>query len=501
METKAIASKASYARLVLSGAFSMVVAKGVNVSANLAAIVILARLIPPDEFGLFAIAGLIISLGNTLSEGTFALPLVQRESITRSHIQTAFWVSVLASILMVGVVALAAPRIESFFRFEHLGLIMLGIAPVLVFKSGGSVAAAVLQRNHRFGAITATMVATQIVGYLIPTVFLALQGYGVWSLVVGQVVASALEAILLCWFSRCPVTPMVDPVALRHILSFGGFVTMSRLANWGALQIDNIVIGRVLGAEALGLYSRSYNLLAVATSVLGDTAFRALLPAFSRMQGDQVRLAAGFRRSLGIAVPLYAFVSGIPILHAEPLVRLVLGPHWLEATAPLQLLFLAFIARAGYKFSESVLLARGRPGQAALRQSVYCALIGLAALAGSKVGISGVAACVSIAIWGFYITSLSWVHKTLKVGWGWLVVLHIRAVVLAVLAACVDFAIRDSLILTSYWMAHALGMLSFCCICIGAAVAGPAWLVGFEVRDLRRLLFGLLDRRSNRSSA
>lgn len=499
METESVAFKVSYARVVLSGALAMVVAKAINVVANLTAIVVLARLISPDEFGLFAVAGLVISLGNTLSEGTFALPLVQRESITRSHIQTALWASVVGATAMVGVLVLASPWIESFFGFKHLGLVVLGIAPVLVFKSGASVGAAVLQREHRFRAITITMVATQIVGYLIPAVVLALLGYGVWSLVIGQVLASALEAILLFWLSRCPVLPAIDTVALRHILSFGGFLTLSRLANWAALQIDNIVVGRVLGAEALGLYSRSYNLLTIATSVLGDPVSRVLFSAFSRLQGEQGRLTAGFRRALGIAVPLYASVSGIPILHAEPLVRLVLGPRWLDAAVPLQFLFIAFTARAGYKFSESILLAMGQSGQAAVRQSFYFALVGLAALVGSGMGISSVAAYVSIAIWCFYITSLSWVHKTLNVGWRWLVLLHCRAVMLTVLAACVDITVRNWLLPSSYWMAHAVGGLSFCVFCIGVAVAGPTWLVGSDIRDMTRLLLGFLEKRLNRS--
>jgi len=497
-EDSLIVPKVSYTQIALSGALWLTLAKVINVVAKLASVAILARLISPSEFGLFAAAGLLVSLASTLSEGTFALPLVQRETITPSHVQTTLWVSTCTSVLMMGLIVLAAPSAERFFGFDGLHLIVLGLVPVILFKSIASVGMAVLQRAHRFAATMATMVTAQVAGYVIPAIVLAVQGYGIWALVWGQVVASALEAMFACLLSRCPLRPVFDITALRQVLRFGSFLTMARLSNWLALQVDNVVVGRVLGAEALGLYSRSYNLLAIATQVLGDPASRALLPAFSRMQEDRARLDSGFRRGLGIAVPFYAFVSGIAILHGEALIGLILGPRWLDAVMPLQLLFFAFVARAGYKFTESVLLATGQFGRTALRQIIYFALIGIAAFFGSRFGVSGVAAGVSLALWIFYAISLKWVHDTIGVGWRWLVLLHVRAFVLAAFGASLDIAVQVSLAPSGYWLAQVISAAAFCGFCAGVTMTGPTWLVGLEVSDMRKLLIQKLSTRLGR---
>ena len=494
-EDSFIVPKVSYTRIALSGALWLALAKAINVVTKLAAVAILARLISPSAFGLFAAAGLLVSLASTLSEETFALPLVQRETITPSHVQTVFWISAGTSMLMMGLVVLAAPSAERFFGFDGLHLIVLGLAPVLVFKAIASVGMATLQRAHRFATITIAVVTAQVAGYVIPAIVLAVQGFGIWSLVCGQVLASVLEAVLACLLGRCPMRLALDIAALKQSLRLGGFLTVARLANWLALQIDNIVVGRVLGAEALGLYTRSYNLLAVATQVLGDPAFRALLPAFSRMQQDRARLEAGFKRGLGIAIPIYAFASGIAILHGEALIRLILGYRWLDAVVPLQLLFFAFAARSGYKFTESVLLATGQFGQTAIRQFIYFALIGIAAFVGSRFGVSGVAAGVSLALWIFYAASLRWVHNTIGVGWRWLFLLHVRAFALAALGASLDIAVQASLSPSGYWLAQVISGASFCSFCIAVTMAGPIWLVGSEVRGMRRRLVQELSRR------
>jgi O-antigen/teichoic acid export membrane protein len=246
--------------------------EAINVVTKLAAVAILARLISPSEFGMFAAAGLLVSLASTLSEETFALPLVQRETITPSHVQSVFWISAGTSMLMMGLVVLTAPSAERFFGFDGLHLIVLGLAPVLVFKAIASVGMATLRRAHRFATITIAVVTAQVAGYVIPAIVLAVQGFGIWSLVCGQVLASVLEALLACLLGRCPMRLALDIAAVKQSLRLGGFLTVARLANWLALQVDNIVVGRVLGAEALGLYIRS-NLLAVATQV--QTAAKA----------------------------------------------------------------------------------------------------------------------------------------------------------------------------------------------------------------------------------
>jgi PST family polysaccharide transporter len=478
----------SYGRRALSGALWLSFARAINVAANLAAIAVLARLLTPEQFGLFAVAGIVVALANTLSDGAFALPLVQREDVTPVHIRTALWASLLMASTIAAVVALAAPWLQHFFGFAELQLILFAIVPVLLLKAVASVGLALLQRAHRFSAITGIMVVTQVIGYVGPAILLAALGFGVWSLVIAQLVSGLLEAACFYAATRFPARPAVKLDALKEILSFGGYLTLGRLANWGALQIDNIIVGRALGAEALGLYSRAYNLLAVSTTVLGDPAFRVLFPAFARLQADRARLQAGFKRALAVALPFYACVSAFAILHGGAAVLLVLGPRWMEAVAPLQLLFAAFIARAGYKYTESILLATGRSAQAAARQIIYFVLVALSAIAGSFYGIAGVAAGVSIAIWGFYIVSLIWLRSVVTLGEGWLLHVHLRALLLAGLAAAADLGLQWALQGAHFWLQEIGGGMAFGLAGLALVGFAPAWLLGADLVTARGML-------------
>src|SRR5262249_15438999 len=103
---------------------------------------------------------------------------------------------------------------------------------------------------HRFAEITIATVVAQVAGFAVPAILLALAGCGVWSLVIAQLIAGASEALLLFLQARFSFRPQFARRALNDILSFGGSYTFGRLANWGALQIDNIIVGRMLGADA-----------------------------------------------------------------------------------------------------------------------------------------------------------------------------------------------------------------------------------------------------------
>jgi PST family polysaccharide transporter len=428
----------------------------------------------------------IVALGNTLADGAFAAPLVQRREISQVHVSTALWSSVAFAVIMIGSLASLAPVLESFFGFAELAVVLMVISPILLLKSISSVGQALLQRGHRFGAITVAAVSSQIAGYVIPATALAVYGFGLWSLVIGHLVASALEAMLLFAFSRFRLWPAFSRAALGEILAFGGFYTLGRLANWGATQIDNIIVARVLGAGALGLYSRAYSLMTLASLLLGDPASQALFPAFSRMQSDVQGVRSRFMLIFGAALPFYLAVSAFMILHGRALVQLLLGPQWLDAALPLQLLFLAFAARVGYKFSDSLLLALGHSGQVAVRHSAYCAIIAFSAWIGSGFGIAGVALAVSLSIWIFYLVSLMWVSNLLSISKAWLLVVHGRGMLVAAAAASVDLGVQAGFSLANFWLAQAAGAMAFGVLGLMLACYGPSWLVGAEIDTMRQ---------------
>src|SRR5207237_9552888 len=174
-----------------------------------------------------------------------------------------------------------------------------------------------VQRELRFRWFATMEVLTFVLGYGVVGVVLALLGAGVWALVAAQMAQTALYAIILVVTRPPAVRLLPDRAALGELMYYGGGFTASKIANYFALQVDNLVVGRWLGATALGFYGRAYELMAGPPHLLGGAVDRVLFPAMARIQTDTRRLRGGYRRGGGVV--------GVILLPAS-LVLLVVGP-------------------------------------------------------------------------------------------------------------------------------------------------------------------------------
>ena len=156
-----------------------------------------------------------------------------------------------------------------------------------------TVPTALLQRQMRFREIALVAFFTRIVGRILPTIVLAVSGFGVWALVAGYVIQAYLDAAMLLYLARPRVGWPSDWRCARDVWSFGGRFMAIQSVNQMALNIDNIVVGRLLGPAALGFYSRAFALMMLPVNLLGTSAQQVLFPRFSRLQNDRAGAAVG----------------------------------------------------------------------------------------------------------------------------------------------------------------------------------------------------------------
>lgn len=379
--------------------------------------VLLARLLPPAQFGLAGLAMVLITFATLVSELGLGLAVVQRRPLTERHVRVAFTASLLMGIAVAFVICLLAPLSAPLLRSPELPPLLRAMTIVFVAGALGATGRAMLQRALDFRRLFAIDVASYGLGYAAVAVPLALGGYGAWSLVIGSMAQSAVGAALALAFARHPVLPLLARTELRELCGYGAAATLNQVVNGVARNADNLLVGRMLGPAALGVYARAFNLMTLPLAAVGDVMWHVLLPAMADVRDDRDRLGrawlAAVQASALAAAPLMAGLAAA----APHIAAGVYGPAWTGMAAPLQVLCAAGAFRAVYHVSGALTHASGRVMAELWRQSLYAALVVAGAILGSRWGVTGVAwgVVVSIAVMygmmarlGLRITGLRW---------------------------------------------------------------------------------------------
>jgi PST family polysaccharide transporter len=214
---------------------------------------------------------------------------------------------------------------------------------------------------------------------------------------------------------------------------FGGGFTAARIGNYLGVQGDNLVVGRWLGAEALGIYGRAYQLMASPAMLVGQILDRVLFPAMAKVQDSADRLRAAYRRGVALIALVMLPLSAVLYVLAPEVVHLLLGPAWAGAIVPFQIFSLGLLFRTSYKMSDSLARATGAVYRRAWRQWVYALLVIGGAGLGAAWGLAGVAACVlaAIAVNFFLMAQLS--LGLAGMGWRSFLAAHVPAGTLALI--------------------------------------------------------------------
>ena len=363
---------------------------------------VLARLLPPSDFGIVGAALVAVDIVAQVVNAAVTTSLVQRARTTRAHLATAFWLSALLSAGLYGTIWLATPAIASFFGMTALLTVLPALALLFVFDGLSAVAKAQQQRKLAFREVVVIRVVADVVGLGAFSIALAVMGYGVWALVGGRLAQSVLRAV--GFLARFP-----HPVrgasgrALREIVAFGGGVVLQGAMNSVARQSDSLVVGRFLGAGALGLYNRSYRMMALPASFLAESFTSVLFPVLSRAQAALDSLRSALVRATALLALALLPASGAVAVLAPEAVFVGLGPDWLGAAPALGVLAFGMFPRVGYKTGMTILQARGRIYLAASLEASYAALIILGAVLGWRYGIQGVAVGTVSAVTAFFV--------------------------------------------------------------------------------------------------
>ena len=382
---------------------------GVNL-IYLVRLVVLGRLLAPDDFGLFAVA--LVALDFLLAVTDFGMvpALVQRPDPGRRHYQAAWTIGFLRALAVSAVLIVSAPLVAELFGEPRAAPLLQVLAAKPLLEAMASMGVAKLSKELRFRELSVLRLSEAAVNAGVS--ILLVSSLGVWALVAGPVAAAAVYSILSYFLE--PIAPRLrfSPLESKQLARYGRWILVTAWATLAGRVLLEMGISRQLGAAALGLYYMSKKLAFLPVDVSNQVVASVAFPVFARLQSDPERGRVVFRRGLiglcVLIVPLcFLIVALAPTLAVD-----VLGDQWVDAVDLIRIL--AAVAAVGILGDMVVPLLEGygHPERsAALNVLQYATLVALAWVFIGPFGVEGAAAAWLPAVLVSQFLALVFLHR------------------------------------------------------------------------------------------
>lgn len=314
------------------GATAIAASQGVQVACQMVSVVVLSRLLSPEDFGLVAMCAPVIAFLGMLQNFGLVQATIQKKDLLASDVNFLFWINVGISIVLAAGMILTSPLIADFYGDQRIGPLLAALSATIVISGLGAQHSALLNRRMAFGTI-AMLSVTGAVCALVVSIAWAMVNPSYWALFGGTFCAACASTALTWYFSRWrPSRPARAP-GMRSLLSFGAGLTGFNLTNFFARNLDNILIGKVWGSAQLGFYDRAYKLLLFPLQQVSNPLSRVMIPALSRMLDEPDRYRHAYLRVLKLSLLLILPGVAWATASASELILVLLGPQWIESAS------------------------------------------------------------------------------------------------------------------------------------------------------------------------
>jgi PST family polysaccharide transporter len=321
----------------IRGGAARLVGQATRALVRLVSLIALAHLLDPSDFGLVAMVTVITGAFEIFANGGLSAATVQRAEISNEQVSTLFWFNIAIGTVLSLLCLATAPVLSLFYHDQRTSLIIVALAPAFIVNATGVQHLALLQRDLRYATLATIEVGGEIVSAVI-AIAMALAGFGYWS-IVASVIACPAAITIGAWLASGWIPGRPHGIAhVASMLRFGGTLTLNNFVVFGAYNFEKVLLGRYFGSDALGLYSRAYELVNLPTRVINNSIGGVAFSSLARVQNDPARLKSYFLKgySLVVAITLPATIACA--VFADDLVHVMLGPKWDEAATIFRLL-------------------------------------------------------------------------------------------------------------------------------------------------------------------
>jgi O-antigen/teichoic acid export membrane protein len=363
-----------------------------NRLGSLAAGVVLARILVPADYGVFAVALVVLNAILSINELGVSLAVVRWPGRLDRIAPTVTTMSLVFSSFLFVTCFAAAPVVASALDAPSATWLIRVLCLCVVADGAASVSAALITREFRQRLRLVIDIASFVAGSGL-SVVLAVMGFGAWSMVWGFLASNVLASVFSVVAAPRWYPPGWDRGAARELLAFGAPLAGSSLLMFFMLNTDYVIVGHLLGASALGVYLLAFNLSAWPAGMVSAPVRRVSLAAFSRLAEQPMRIGESFARAAALLLAVALPMSVLLAAYGRPLIAFVYGAKWSAAAPVLQLLCVLGVVRILTELAYDFLVALGRTRPNLWLQVLWTACLGPALVIGARAdGIVGVAA-------------------------------------------------------------------------------------------------------------
>lgn len=384
----------------------------VNIALVTAMTAVLARLLEPSAFGLIAMANILLRITSYFTAG-IEPAIIQKKELSQADIRTSFTVSALLSISIFALVWLLAPFAMNFMPSPEIVPVLRVLAFSLLITGFSVTAIGLLKRKLEFRTLALIEITAYFIGYCCVGLSLAALDYGIWSLVAASLTQAVVTGLLAYGVSRHGCRPTLDRSSRAHLFSFGGKATALGFLEFLGFNIDNLIIGRMMGPAALGLYTRAMALVDMPVQAVSTPLLRVSFPAMSQLQSDFDKLREAYASTLTVLVVISVPVAFGVIPAASSIVLTLLGPKWIEAIPVLQALAVLIPLAMITGFLGSICTATGFLNGRLWVQGLFVIALPAAILAFADDGLAVIAMVVVAAHFTRFVAYLILVQRIL----------------------------------------------------------------------------------------
>jgi O-antigen/teichoic acid export membrane protein len=322
-------------------------------------ITVLARVLTPSQFGIYGIATLVLAFLEMLTETGINIVLIQSKEKIDEYLDSAWVVSIIRGIFISSCIVVATPFIVSFFNTPQALNILLLISVVPFIKGFINPSEVKLQKDLKFCYefwFRSSIFALDAV----VSIILALITHSVYSLVWG-LIAGALLEVLISFTLMKPVPRLkIHRGYFSEIFHKGKWVTIYGIFNYFAQQGDNIGVGKIVNASALGVYQMAYKLATLPISEVTDVVGKVVFPIYSIIGGDKFRLKLAFIKSTTSIAIATLTIGAVLFFFPKEIILITFGDKWLSAVPILKVLAIYGVLRAISGSASTLFLGVGK---------------------------------------------------------------------------------------------------------------------------------------------
>ena len=330
--------------------------------ASFAIGIMLARILSPDEYGAYIIALLFSGISTVFMDGGLGTAIIRKQNVTDADLSTAFYFNILVSLLLYLMFYFLAPGIAAFFNQPDVVEIIRVVTLTIIITSFSQVPTALLIKKLDYKSQSIFRIISVIISG-ISGIICAYRGFGVWSLVVQNLLQNAIWLILIWLNTKWRPRWLFSFGSFKELFSFGSKLMLSGISYQIFSQSYNFIIGKLFPAAQLSYYNRAESYQRMSSMTITNMVNSVVFPSLSEIQNDDERLRQGIRKiirlSMFFTIPL---MLGILLL-AEPLIVLLITDKWLPVVPILQWLCVAGIFHPIQSIIMNIFNVKGRSDQ------------------------------------------------------------------------------------------------------------------------------------------